>query len=86
MSKNGCLDDVYFLFLASSVQQEPVQFNTPEPFKQDEMLATGNSIEEKKSEEIFQTSNNKLSEIKSTLWQSLNDRTTTTDTLSLLPN
>ena len=72
-----CLNDVYFLFLASSVQQEPVQFNTPEPFKQDEMLATGNSIEEKKSEEIFQTSNNKLSEIKSTLWQSLNDRTTT---------
>ena len=56
------------------MQQEPVQFNTPEPFKQDEMSAS-NSIE--KSEEIFQTGSNKNSEIKSTLWQSLNDRTTT---------
>ena len=56
------------------MQQEPVQFNTPEPFKQDEMSAS-NSIE--KSEEIFQTGGNKNSEIKSTLWQSLNDRTTT---------
>ena len=65
---------IFLPFSASSVQHEPVQFNTPEPFKQDEIQAS-NSIE--KSEEIFQTSNNKLSEIKSTLWQSLNDRTTT---------
>ena len=57
----------------SAVQQEPVQFNTPEPYKQSEASAIAdNSLED--GDETLDTSN---SEVKSTLWQTLNDRTST---------
>lgn len=54
-------------FTESAVQQEPVQFNTPEPYKQDEESANSENFISDKTEEI-----------KSTLWQTLNDRTSTT--------
>ena len=61
------------IFVAeSAVQQEPVQFNTPEPFKQDEASANAdNTISDDKLE------NSETSDVKSTLWQTLNDRTST---------
>lgn len=48
--------------IESTVQQEPVQFNTPEPYKQ--------------SKDSIQAGQEPKEPIKSTLWQTLNDRTT----------
>ena len=58
-----------------------MQFNTPEPFKQDEASATTAasktaSFEEEEDKNI-NPEISKNSEVKSTLWQTLNERTCT---------
>ena len=52
-------------FTESAVQQEPVQFNTPEPYRQTEEAALNEVNKDEKP-----------GSVKSTLWQTLNDRTT----------
>ena len=58
-----------------------MQFNTPEPFKQDEASATTAASKTASFEEDHKNAINseisKNSEVKSTLWQTLNERTST---------
>ena len=57
-----------------------MQFNTPEPFKQDEASATTAASKTASFESEFESNSNsesKNSDVKSTLWQSLNERTST---------
>ena len=58
-----------------------MQFNTPEPFKQDEASATTAASKTASFEEEEDKNANseisKNSEVKSTLWQTLNERTST---------
>ena len=62
--QNEAIDMDAISFAQSTVQQEPI-YNTPEPFRQDEESALSYDSEDVKSNEV-----------KSTLWQTLNDRTT----------
>ena len=59
-----------------------MQFNTPEPFKQDEASATTAAsktatFNEEEEDKNANSEISKNSEVKSTLWQTLNERTST---------